>query len=402
MTEEKSQALAVLLVDDQAIIHEAIRRQLANAEDLVLHCCADGSEALTMAEQVRPHVILQDLVMPDVEGLQLVQFYRVNPTTRDVPIVVLSSKEDPEIKARAFSLGANDYIVKLPDQAELLARLRYHAQAYENLRQRARVFQQLKQNQRALMQANQRLEKEQQELKKINEIKNRFLSIAAHDLRNPLSAIRCFAEFLTDEEVGELNEEQRELAQNIRNTADSMLLLVNDLLDVSVIESGRLSLKLGEHSLPELVKDVVHLNDIVAQRKHIRVVLEMDVDEPMQVFDRDRLRQVIDNLISNAVKYSPLNSTVRVRLEIQGSTIRISVRDQGPGIPESERDKLFQPFGRTSVQPTAGEKSIGLGLALSRRMVRAHGGDIRVRSEVGKGSEFIVELDAQALRKMRS
>ncbi len=399
MSEEQKTSYVVLLVDDQPIIHEAVRRQLADLPELFLHCCADGGEALSVAEEIKPHVILQDLVMPDIDGLQLVKFYRVNKTTRDVPIVVLSSKEDAEIKAQAFALGANDYLVKLPDSAELRARLRYHAQAYENIKQRTRMLLQLKHNQQALMQANKTLEKEQQELKKLNEIKNRFLSIAAHDLRNPLSAIRCFAEFLTENEVGELNEEQHELVTNIQKTADSMLGLVNDLLDVSVIESGRLSLKLGEYNLPQLVKEVVHLNHIVARRKHIRVLLQSDVDEEMQVFDRDRLRQVVDNLISNAVKYSPLNTTVYVKLHVQNGLMTLSVKDEGPGIPQEEQNKLFQTFGKTSVQPTAGEKSIGLGLALSRRMVNAHGGDITVHSVVGEGSEFTVRLNMKALRK---
>ncbi|MDQ6978543.1 MAG: hybrid sensor histidine kinase/response regulator [Mariprofundaceae bacterium] len=400
MSEQKK--FIILLVDDQAIIHEAIRRQLLESPDLELHCCADGGEALKIAAALKPHVILQDLVMPDVDGLMLVQYYRVNPATRDVPIVVLSSKEDAAIKAKAFSLGANDYIVKLPDQAELLARLHYHAAAYENLKQRAGAFRQLKESQQALVKLNKQLGQEQQELKRLNEVKNRFLSIAAHDLRNPLSAIRCFAEFLTEPDMGTLNEEQRELVDNIGSTSNSMLMLVNDLLDVSVIESGRLQLQLGEHDLRELVTSVVHLNHIVAQHKHINVTLKCAVDQAVQVFDRERFRQVIDNLISNGVKYSPLNTTVQVQLRIQGSRIQLVVKDEGPGIPEDEQQNLFQPFGRTSVQPTAGEKSVGLGLALSKRMVDAHGGVIRVESAPGKGSRFIVELNGESLRRSLS
>ncbi len=388
----------ILLVDDQPIIHEAIRRSLAASPNLILHCCDDGSAALKIAEELKPHVILQDLVMPDVNGLMLVQYYRVNPATRDIPIVVLSSKEDPAIKAKAFSLGANDYIVKLPDQTELLARLQYHAKAYENMQQRAKVFRQLKDNQQILVKLNRQLEEEQKELKKLNEIKNRFLSMAAHDLRNPLSAIRCFAEFLTEPDMGSLNKEQRELVDNIATTSNSMLSLVNDLLDVSVIESGRLKLKLDEHDMPHLIKNVVHLNHIVAQRKHITVSFDAMIDQPKQVFDPERFRQVVDNLISNAVKYSPSYTTVYVRLRIAKERIQLTVKDEGPGIPEEELGKLFRAFGKTSVQPTAGEKSTGLGLVLSKRIIQAHGGDIRVESSLGKGSSFIVELNGDLLR----
>ncbi|MDX8411547.1 MAG: PleD family two-component system response regulator [Mariprofundaceae bacterium] len=120
----------VLLVDDQAIIAEAVRRMLGDADDLELHYCENGSEALRMAAEIMPAVILQDLVMPDVDGLDLLRFYRAFDKTRDIPVVVLSSKEEANVKAEAFARGANDYLVKLPDKIELLARLRYHTRAY--------------------------------------------------------------------------------------------------------------------------------------------------------------------------------------------------------------------------------------------------------------------------------
>jgi len=120
----------ILLVDDQPMIYEALRRMLSGAKDLELHYCSEGVKALSMACEIQPNVILQDLVMPDVDGLMLVKFYQANDKTRDIPIVVLSSREDAQTKAEAFAGGAHDYLVKLPDQIELLARLHYHAKAY--------------------------------------------------------------------------------------------------------------------------------------------------------------------------------------------------------------------------------------------------------------------------------
>jgi adenylate cyclase len=133
----------VLLVDDQAIVHEAVRAMVENEDDIELHYCADPAEALEMAAKVAPTVILQDLVMPGISGLTLVRYFRAHPVTRDVPLVVLSTKEEPAIKAEAFALGANDYMVKLPDRLELLARVRYHAQGYINLLQRNEALKQL-------------------------------------------------------------------------------------------------------------------------------------------------------------------------------------------------------------------------------------------------------------------
>ena len=130
----------ILLIDDQPIVAEAIRRQLSDQPDVTLHYCADPAKALEMALQVKPTVVLLDLVMPGLDGLTVVRFFRAHPSLKRIPIIVLSSKEDPEDKARAFSGGAHDYLVKLPDKVELLARIRYHTQAYINRVQREEVY----------------------------------------------------------------------------------------------------------------------------------------------------------------------------------------------------------------------------------------------------------------------
>jgi two-component system chemotaxis family response regulator WspR len=124
--------ISVLLVDDQAIIGEAVRRALASETDIAFHYCADAAEAVATAEKVAPAVILQDLVMPGTDGLALLSAYRANPATKDIPVIVLSSKEDPAVKSEAFAASADDYLVKVPDKIELIARIRHHAKAYIN------------------------------------------------------------------------------------------------------------------------------------------------------------------------------------------------------------------------------------------------------------------------------
>jgi phosphoserine phosphatase RsbU/P len=140
----------VLLVDDQAIIGEAVRRMLAADTDIRFYFCSDPTQALKRAEEISPTVILQDLVMPEVDGLTLVKFYRANPKTRDIPLIVLSTKEEPETKAEAFALGANDYLVKLPDKVELIARIRYHSGGYIAQLQRNEAYRALVESQRVL------------------------------------------------------------------------------------------------------------------------------------------------------------------------------------------------------------------------------------------------------------
>lgn len=145
-------AITVLLVDDQNIIGEAVKRMLADQPDINLHYCQDPSKAIEIANEVKPTVILQDLVMPEIDGLLLVRYFRANPFTANIPLIVLSTKEEPKIKAEAFALGANDYLVKLPDKVELVARIRYHSAAYIRLLERNEAYEKLKESQRVLNQ----------------------------------------------------------------------------------------------------------------------------------------------------------------------------------------------------------------------------------------------------------
>jgi sigma-B regulation protein RsbU (phosphoserine phosphatase) len=147
LTEHK---VAVLLIDDQPLIGEAVRRMIAGEPDVVFHFCKDAARALEVAATVGPTVILQDLVMPDIDGLTLVKMFRDNEATRETPLIVLSTKEEPTTKAEAFAIGANDYIVKLPDRLELLARIRYHSKGYINLLQRNEAYQALQASQKLL------------------------------------------------------------------------------------------------------------------------------------------------------------------------------------------------------------------------------------------------------------
>ena len=143
-------AVRVLLVDDQAIVAEAVRRMLAHDPDIEFHHCQDPARAIVSAVAIRPTVILLDLIMPEIDGLTLTKFFRANEKTREIPLIVLSTREEPTTKAEAFALGANDYLVKLPDKIELIARIRYHSSAYITLLQRNEAYEALKASQEAL------------------------------------------------------------------------------------------------------------------------------------------------------------------------------------------------------------------------------------------------------------
>jgi len=149
----------ILLVDDQSFIAEALKRSLASVEDIILHYCQDPKQVMAMIREVRPTCILQDLVMPEADGLDMLALYRENKETRNIPVVILSSREEPEIKSKAFSLGANDYMVKIPDRIELIARIKYHSRAFIIHQQRDAAYKALEESQRRLEEANKQLQK---------------------------------------------------------------------------------------------------------------------------------------------------------------------------------------------------------------------------------------------------
>jgi len=231
-----------------------------------------------------------------------------------------------------------------------------------------------------------------QRLIELNELKNKFLGIAAHDLRNPIGAIKGYLEIILDGVLGEVPESQREIMQRMDKICETMLDLVNNLLDVSAIESGQLQLKPREVNLAAYLRESHEFNSLLAKAKSIEMKLELEPALPRVVMDPNRINQVINNLVTNAIKFSHPKTTVTMRARVVGNEVEISVSDEGQGIPRAEISKIFTDFGRTTVRPTAGEKSVGLGLAIVKRMVDAHGGRIWVESEVGVGSTFTFTL----------
>jgi signal transduction histidine kinase len=231
-----------------------------------------------------------------------------------------------------------------------------------------------------------------QRLLELNELKNKFLGIAAHDLRNPIGALKGYLGVIMGGILGEVPESQRQIMQRMEKICETMLELVNSLLDVSSIESGQLELKRQEVDLAQYLREYYEFGGLLAKAKSMEVKLELDPCLPTVVMDPNRITQVINNLITNAIKFSHPRTTITITAHVVGDEVHISVSDEGQGIPKAEIPKIFTEFGRTSVRPTAGEKSIGLGLAIVRRMVEAHGGRIWVESKVGAGSTFTFAL----------
>lgn len=232
------------------------------------------------------------------------------------------------------------------------------------------------------------------ELARMNEQKNVLLGMAAHDLRSPLSVIRTHAELIEADAGPELAPLHRELLETIRTTSDFMLRLVDDVLDISRIESGRLVLNLNEVNLADLVARSLRLHRVLGRKKQVEYELLADeaAARHAMILDPGKIEQVLNNLLDNARKYSPPGSSITIRLTVGDDAVRLSVTDQGPGIEANDVPKLFHPFGVLDKQAQDAQKSTGLGLAISRRIVEGHGGTIVVESSPGEGATFVITL----------
>lgn len=240
-----------------------------------------------------------------------------------------------------------------------------------------------------------RLEDQREQLEHLNKTKNKFLGMCAHDMRNPLTSIMGFCELIMSGETGDLNDDMKKFLEIIYTSSLKMLDMINNLLDITVIESGRLELHLHRGSIKALLEEQVEISRFLAERKSISIKSKLDNTSEIN-FDKYRISQVLDNIIGNAIKYSPQGSIIYVTLQENNGFIRIAVRDEGPGIPKEDQEKMFQEYRRLKAQATGGEKSAGLGLAIAKKIMDYHNGTITVDSQPGKGATFVISLPVKS------
>lgn len=363
------QRLRILLVEDNPGDARLVKETVAEADGgrfeitHLIRC----EEAIKRVREEVFDVVLLDLSLPDSKGLETVE--RVSGAAPQIPIVIMTGLDDEDVAVAAAKIGAQDYLVKGHiDSRGLVRSLRY---ALERKRQELE------------------LAEKNSQLAKLSELKNQFLGMAAHDLRNPLTVIITCAGFLLEEGGASLPEEKKvEFIRRIKANAEFMVNLINDLLDFTKIEAGEIELNLEPVILKELVERSVEENRLLGMQKGIALELMVEDNGARVAADAARITQVLNNLLSNAFKFSPSGTRVRVTVGKEQNGVRVAVKDEGQGIPPEEMGKLFKPFQKTSVRSTAGERSTGLGLAICRQIIEAHRGLIGAESKPGKGSTF--------------
>ena len=353
----------IMVVDDTPANLRLLQEMLQVKGYRVL-ASSDGKTALKAAARNPPDLILLDIIMPEMDGFEVCKRMKADAALREIPVIFISALTETEDIVKAFAVGGVDYVTKPFRFEEVNTRVETHL----------------------------RLHKLQSELKALNEQKDHFLGMAAHDLRSPLSGIMGYSELLADELAPLLTASQVKLFGQIVKSSEFMGGLINDLLDISAIESGHLSLKRLLVDITCPIKGCVEINRALASKKNMSITLSCPEKLPNAFADVYRIEQVMNNLLSNAMKYAQPGTEITVRLCHEKGEVIISVADQGPGIPEKEQDKLFQAFAKTSVKTTAGERSTGLGLLIVKKIVDAHEGGIWLISEPGKGAEFFFSL----------
>ncbi len=236
------------------------------------------------------------------------------------------------------------------------------------------------------------LHKKNAQLKRLNEEKNRFLGMAAHDLRKPIGLIITYSEFLIEETEGLLESEHINFLNTVNSSSTFMKRLVDDFLDVSAIEAGKFDLNLEPAAIDDVLESSLRLNNLQADKKGIHLHIQCDENIPHIIMDAPKIEQAITNLVSNAIEHTSLKSQVAVAISCSPHFLTFSVMDQGPGIPSEDQDNLFKPFAKTSAKKTGGEKSTGLGMLITRKIIEAHRGQIWVDSRVGEGTTVYFKL----------
>lgn len=358
----------VLVVDDSAEDRAVVQRALARSRDRVytLREAETGDDGLAACRAEPPDCVLLDLNLPDMDGMEFLDVLSSGAAAPPVPVVLLTGVNEDTLVAAALKRGAQDYLVKGETTPVGLER------AITNAMEKFAVARELTEQQRRLERKNRELEA--------------YTSVVAHDLRNPLGAIRTSAQFLLDvvPESPEREMERQQLALIVR-AVDRTNHLVADLLDVSRIEAGSLVLECDFHPAAELVREAAELHRLGPAGGRHPLAVETAASLPSICVDRDRLLRVFQNLLDNAAKFTPDGGRIALRAAPHEGGVRFEVEDTGVGIPADQLPHIFDRFWQAERTDSRG---LGLGLAITHGIVTAHGGELEVESTPGEGTCF--------------
>jgi signal transduction histidine kinase len=346
----------------------------------IVYLRVDAEGSITETNAYTRKVLGKDVVGEPIESI-FVDFGH-SPSPRASALTV----EDQLMNIVTFSGAPESLRCRfLPDGDGLLVLGSLDPEEQEHLRtQLLGLNQELSAKTRALHKAN-------AQLAQLNAVKNEFLGMVSHDLRKPVGLVLNYSEFLIDEVAPKLNEEYQGFLDTIRAGAEYMHRVIDDYLDVAMIEAGRFDISPAQGQLSEVVQRAIDLTNVSARKHQVSVDYRAEAHGPLS-FDAAKMEQVVINLLANAIEHSPAGETVHVSLVCDDAAAQVRVEDRAGGIPEKEIHGLFEAYARASTNKAGKVRSIGLGLAIARKIAEAHGGRIQVESEHGVGSVFTVSI----------
>ena len=357
----------ILIVDD-VVSNVLLLKILLTNEKFQVCTANNGTTCIEMARKEHPDLILLDVMMPDISGFDTAVVLKKEEETKEIPIIFLTALNTPADLVHGFQVGANDFLTKPFNKEELVMR----------------VMQQI-----SLVAAKRIIEKQNAELRATLNNRDKMYSVIAHDLRSPMASISMVLNLLVQTATPDvLGPELYTLLDQANRESEEVHDLLENLLKWTKSQTGRLNVVTQDLDLNDIILGVVDIFEMIAQTKHIKLDLQR-TDQPLVVHaDNDMLKTVVRNFMSNAIKFSPEDSTIEILMGTEGDFAKVSVRDHGVGIAADRIDTIFHK-GETTYG-TGGEEGSGLGLQLCQDFARKNGGDCTVESVEGQGSMFSV------------
>ena len=381
-TSGSSHPSSILIVDDVPA-NLRLLSGLLKARGYKVRPVPNGKLALRAAKNDPPDLILLDVNMPGMDGLEVCRALKADGKTRDIPVVFVSALGDTDDVVKGLQAGAVDYISKPFQAEEVLAHVQTHL-ALRGLQQQLET-------------QNARLREQAEALARATRLKDEFLASMSHELRTPLNAVLGVSEVLCEGIYGPLNEQQLKSVRTIETSGRHLLDLINDILDLSKIEANKSELEIGTVAVDALCQASLQLVRPMAIKKQLQVSVTLDSVVTEIQADERRVKQVLVNLLTNAAKFTPEGGTIGLEVvgDAERGAVHLTVWDNGIGIAQEDMDRLFEPFVQLDSSLSRGHAGTGLGLPLVQRLAEMHGGSVSVESTAGEGSRFTVSLPWQ-------